>query len=97
MASKLHSIITDDMEHCLICGHYEVAIHHVFYGTANRKMSDQYALIVPLCERHHTGSEGVHRFRRTDLKLKQMGQQAFENHYGSREVFIRTFGRNYLD
>ena len=97
MASKLHSIITDDMEHCMICGSPYVQIHHVFFGTANRKMSDQYALIVPLCESHHTGAEGVHRFRNTDLKLKQMGQQAFENHYGSREVFIKTFGRNYLD
>ena len=97
MAKKLHSIITEDIEHCLICGHPEVAIHHVFYGTANRKMSDQYALIVPLCERHHTGAEGVHRFREKDLALKQKGQRAFENHYGSREVFIRTFGRNYLD
>ena len=96
MAKKLNSIITDDMEHCLICGNPEVAVHHVFFGTANRIMSDQYALIVPLCERHHTGAEGVHRFREKDLKLKQMGQEAYEAHYGSRDSFIRTFGRSYL-
>lgn len=96
MAKKLHSIITDDMEHCLICGNPEVAVHHVFFGTANRIMSDQYALIVPLCERHHTGAEGVHRFREKDLKLKQMGQEAYEAHYGSRQSFIKVFGRSYL-
>lgn len=94
--AKLHSIITNDLEHCLICKRPHVHIHHVFYGTANRKMSDQYALIVPLCQEHHTGPNGVHFDRQLDLLIKGMGQQAFEAHYGSREKFMLLFGRNYL-
>lgn len=97
MAKKTHSIITEDMEHCLVCGNPHVQIHHCFYGTANRKMSDQYALLIPLCQQHHTGNTGVHFNKELDLQLKCKGQQAFEKHYGSREVFIKTFGRNYLD
>lgn len=31
-----------------------------------------------------------------DLKLKRMAQRYYENHYGSREDFIKEFGKNYL-
>ena len=70
--------------------------HHIFMGTANRVMSEQYGMKVWLCQEHHTGNTGVHFNRELDLKLKKMGQEYFEDHYGSREVFIKTFGRNYL-
>ena len=59
-------------------------------------MSEQYGMKVWLCQEHHTGNTGVHFNKELDLKLKRMGQEYFENHYGSREVFIRTFGRSYL-
>ena len=96
MAKQLKSMIVEDLEHCLICGSPYVHIHHVFYGTANRKISDRMGLIVPLCQEHHTGNTGVHFNMELDLKLKRMAQEYFENHYGCREVFIRTFGRSYL-
>ena len=47
MAKKLFSVLTDDMEHCIITGDGNVAIHHVFNG-ANRKRSKKYGFLVPL-------------------------------------------------
>lgn len=96
MAKQLKSIITEDLEHCIICGNPYVHIHHVFFGTANRKLSDKYKLIVPLCQEHHTGRNGVHFDRQLDLLIKGMGQNAFEEHCGSRGEFRQIFGRNYL-
>lgn len=91
------SIITDDMEHCLLCGSSNnVERHHIFFGTANRKISDKYKLIIPLCAYHHRGSNSVHQNRQLDLKVKELGQTVFENRCGSREDFIRLFGRSYL-
>lgn len=96
MAKKLKSMVVDDLEHCLICGSPYVHIHHVFFGTANRKISDRLGLIVPLCEVHHLGRNGVHMDRQLDLLIKGMAQDAYEKKMGSREDFMRLFGRNYL-
>lgn len=90
-------MIFDLPEECMICGLPYVEHHHIFYGTANRKISDRYGYIIPLCKRHHTGDEGVHFNRKLDLELKEMAQKHFEQHYGTREDFIKTFGRNYLE
>lgn len=38
---KLFSVLTDDLEHCIITGDANVAIHHVFNGS-NRKLSEKY-------------------------------------------------------
>jgi len=90
------SIITEDMEHCIICGSPYVHCHHVFFGTANRKISDRMGLVVPLCMEHHTGRTGVHFDRQLDLLIKGIGQQVYEKQIGSRDEFIKTFGQSYL-
>ena len=59
MAKKFKSIITQDLEHCYLCGAPEPQIHHIFNG-ANKKKSEKYGLIIPLCMYHHTGDDGVH-------------------------------------
>ena len=95
MAKK--SIVTDDMEHCYICGSPYVEVHHLLHGTANRKLADKYKLVVPLCRKHHTGSnDSVHRNPDMDLRFKQIAQETFESSKGSREDFIRIFGKSYL-
>ena len=96
--AKTKPIITDNMAECILpyCKRTDVHWHHVFFGTANRTLSDQYGLIVPLCLEHHEGLTGVHRCRAVDIKVKQMGQRAFEEKIGSREDFMKIFGRNYL-
>lgn len=91
------SIITDDMEHCFLCGSTNnIEVHHVFFGTGNRKISDKYKLVVPLCAFHHRGGNSVHQSRELDLMIKEVGQSHFEKKVGSREEFRRLFGRSYL-
>ena len=71
--------------------------HHVFNGP-NRKNSEKYGLKVYLCYVCHRDNKlGVHGCN-TDLRerLQQAGQQAFENKIGSREEFMKIFGKNYL-
>lgn len=96
MAGK--PIITDNMNECILpyCKRCDIEWHHVFFGTGNHKLSDKYGMIVPLCVEHHRGITGVHRNRAVDLKVKEMGQRAFEEKVGSREEFMKIFGRNYL-
>lgn len=89
------SIIQDD-KNCLICGTGVTEEHHVFFGTANRKMSDKYGLIVYLCPEHHRGQQGVHHNRHFDLMLKREAQLVFEEDVGTRLEFMKAFGRSYL-
>jgi len=95
---KLFSVLTDDLEHCYICGSTMVAIHHVFYGTANRKKSTKYGFILPLHPRWHTESnDAVHKGNiRLDLQLKQLAQTYFEANIGTRVDFILEFGKSWL-
>lgn len=89
-------IIVDDMEHCYVCGSPYIQIHHCIYGVANRKLSDKYGLVVPLCQEHHTGNTGVHNNKDLDLHLKKLAQEHFEAKFGSELDFREVFGRNYL-
>ena len=44
---KLFSVLTDDLDHCIITGDSNHAIHHVFNGP-NKKLSEKYGFLVPL-------------------------------------------------
>lgn len=81
---------------CMCCGSPYIQMHHVFYGTANRKVSDQYGYIIPLCPDHHIGGNGIHRNRGMDLYWKETAQHHFEKHKGTREEFIKLFGKSWL-
>lgn len=41
---------------CLVCGAYQVTIHHLFTGAGGRKNHDR---VAPLCWEHHVGREGI--------------------------------------
>lgn len=89
------SIITNDMNHCYICGSSDVEIHHI-YGAANRSNSTKLGLVVPLCRFHHTGSEeAVHFNKKTMADMHKLGQQCFDKKYPQLN-FKEIFGRNYL-
>lgn len=94
---KLFSVLTDDLEHCFICGSNVVAIHHVF-GASNKKKSEKYGFLLPLHPRWHTDSnDAIHRGNRElDLKLKRLAQTYYENNIGTRTDFIIEFGKSYL-
>jgi hypothetical protein len=83
---------------CYACGTtLNLHDHHIIYGTSNRKKSEKYGLKVWLCAYHHNMSnEGVHFNKALDLALKTKAQTYYEEHYGTREDFIREFGRSYL-
>lgn len=92
------SVFTDDLSRCIITGSPNVHLHHIYPGT-RRKQSERYGFVVPLrCDLHEFGKDSVHENPNAglDLKLKQMAQEYWESHYGNRQAFIETFGKNYL-
>lgn len=90
------SIVTDDMDFCIVCGRPRDHVHHVFFGTCNRNISDKHGFIVPLCWEHHEGNTGVHNNQVLDQKLKQYAQRKYEALGHSRKEFRALFGKNYL-
>ena len=91
----MKSIIQEDTNYCFVCGRYGTEIHHIFFGTSNRKMSDKYRCVVGLCYEHHRGNSGVHHNREFDLELKRMAQKRFQDIYPEYD-FLAIFGKNYL-
>ena len=85
------------MRQCYVCGcTTNLHRHHVFEGSANRKKSDQYGMVIDLCGRHHNlSSDGIHFNKDLDLKVKREYQKKFEEQYGH-EKFMEVFKRNYL-
>ncbi len=72
-------------------------VHHIYYGTANRKVSDKHGFWVWLrADWHNMSDYGVHFNPEFDLYLKRICQRAYEETH-SREDFIRLIGRDYLD
>ena len=74
---------------CWVCGSPYVEEHHVYGGTANRKLSERYGLKVYLCPAHHRGDRGVHFNPQLDRKLKETAKQKFEEIYPYN--FMRLF------
>lgn len=97
---KLWSIFTTDMNHCYYTGSNVVERHHVFYGMGGdkKKPCEEYGYVVPLRpDLHPNGVQATEYARKVlDLYLKQECQKDFESKYGTREEFVRIFGRSYL-
>lgn len=83
---------------CYVCGTtLNLHLHHIFYGTANRPISDADGCVVYLCQYHHTGAAGVHFNRKVDLALKAKCEQAYLKKYNKTiDDFIERYGKNYL-
>ena len=100
----MDSIIQEE-KRCFLCGcafprgFYDgLEEHHVFFGTSNRAKSEKLGLKVWLCGEtcHRNGKNAVHKNRETDLYVKRKAQEVYELTYGTREDFIREFGKSYL-
>ena len=91
------SIISNERE-CVICGStYNLHRHHIYGGVGRRDLSERWGCWCYLCARHHNMSDAsVHFNRQLDFRLKQECQKRWEVEHGTREEFVRTFGRNYL-
>lgn len=94
----MRSIVSNNKK-CFICGTTrDLHKHHIYYGMSNRRLSEKYGCWLWLCVHHHVlGPGAVHENKDLDLKLKKLCQVKWEElGIGSREEFMRTFGRNYL-
>lgn len=91
------SILSNERR-CFFCGNErDLDRHHVFGGTANRKLSEEDGCWVYLCREHHTMSAmSVHMNRHLDLMLKEQCQKKWEEIYGERYDFTRRYGKSYL-
>ena len=107
--TNLKSIFTSDLNKCAVTHIYRglrrIEVHHVF-GAANRRRSTQYGYVIPLvAEIHPNGASASDKecqrltgltLKELDLRLKQECQYHYEKHHGTRDDFIKEFGRNYL-
>ena len=85
------SILTSDLEHCILCGSKKDHLHEVIYGR-NRLNSIKYGLVIPLCSTHHTE---MHRNKEWQEYWHKKGQQAFIAYYPDLD-FFKIFKINYL-
>lgn len=92
----INNPVWDAGDVCVVCGCPNIHKHHVIGGTANRQLSDKRGYIIPLCYEHHIGGNGIHRNRGMDLRWKELAQMHYEQHNGTREDFIKEFGKSYL-
>ena len=88
------SILTNDLDHCYICGANKNSIHEIYYGK-NRVNSMKYGCCVPLYLNHHTGKDGVHHNWILDESLKNECYKKFKEVYPDID-FIDIFHKNYL-
>ena len=89
--------IMNNHKACYVCGCHGVHKHHIFYGTANRKLSEKYGCWIWLCPVHHNMSNmGIHFDHQFDLQVKRECQERWEEKYGDRKQFIKVFGKSYL-
>lgn len=99
------SILQEKNGVCFLCAllegdirqQYGLHKHHVFFGTANRKLSEEDGLYVYLCMRHHeTGPDAVHTDKGTRVMLQIYAQEVYEKTH-TREEFIKRYGKNYVE
>lgn len=93
---KLWSVFTQNMDTCIFTGSNHVERHHIFGGPYKRA-SEKRGFIVPLRPDYHpNGTQFDRSHGDIDRKLKQMAQAYYESHYGTREEFIKEFGKSRL-
>ena len=77
---------------CWPCGTEQ--IHHVWRGSANRRLADQDGLWVRLCPEHH---RILHDQGTYDNHLMEVGERMWILKYGkTKEEFTKRYGKNIL-
>lgn len=82
---------------CSVCGKRITGarnLHHIMNGTAYRKKSDEDGLVVYL---HPTCHQWLHSHPMSMRTFKQRAQRYYEESIGTREQFIKRYGKNYLE
>lgn len=92
----MKSIMPTEKGRCYLCGARGFTHeHHVFPGTARRKLSEEHGLKVYLCPSCHTRIHEDEAFARI-LKKHTEKMWMVENDKGI-EDFIAVFGKNYIE
>lgn len=84
------SIITDNLDYCIICGKPKQDLNEIFPGR-NRQNSMKYGLVIPMCRTCHINYTNN---RELQLYWMKLAQELFNETY--EEEFINIFRRNYL-
>ena len=94
----MNSILQTE-KRCWVCGYYHsLHLHHIFYGTAHRKISDKEGLVIWLCPRHHNMSnEGIHFDKELDLRVKMYAQTEWlRQNNNDMNKWFKLFRRSWL-
>ena len=88
------SILQPNVEECFITGsRINLERHHVYHGSANRKLAEKYGCWVWLRSDIH---KTLHdKDKELDRYLQQECQKKFEETH-TREEFRKIFGKSYL-
>ena len=87
------SILTNNLDHCVICGSKKDHLHEVFFGR-NRLNSIKWGCVIPLCSLHHIE---MHKNKEWQDYWHIVAQKRFMEYYHkSTDEFIEIFKINYL-
>ena len=91
MEKNRKSILTDNLNYCIICGAEKDHLHEIFFGR-NRLNSIKYDLVIPLCFKCH---KKMHKNIIWQDYWHKKGQLAFIESYPDLD-FMSIFRKNYL-
>ncbi len=81
------------MKRCYNCGTtYGLTVEHLL-GGSTRRLCDEDKLVVPLCFNCHRKKTDDAKWT---LEYRQLGQRVYEAKIGTREQFMKRYGKNYL-
>lgn len=89
-------MIGKNNDYCDVCGKYIYGgkdKHHLMNGPYRQK-SEEDGLYIYL---HHSCHMWLHNHPKSMRTFKQKGQKYYEEHIGSREDFIKRYGKSYLE
>lgn len=84
--------------YCVFCGKPKDDVHHLVFGIANRRLSDEDKLMIPVCREHH---ELLHKH---GIVSKYIGQLMYERNKcaegysidAARDSFRIRYGKSYI-
>ena len=85
---------------CYLCGSTDgLHVHHIFFGTSNRKKSEKYKEYCTcyLCYECHDNIHRNPKWKEFDRLLKGVAQDRWcEGERKGIDEFIKVFGKNYM-
>lgn len=86
LENKRYSLLTEDLDHCILCGQPKKDINEIFMGR-NRQNSMKYGLCIPMCDRCH---HKYHNDRNLQMFFMKIGLDEFLKEH-TKEEFQNTF------